>query len=170
MYWVRHSQIAFDIVCSTFSYRSVNLDRQYKDANQIPKAEPWVNLAHDKTSMQHSIKSTKKVLREADDGSGVKPIFERELKRLGGKLRYVQKQQTRQCHLVDHVIKQMAGGEAFLEGFLRYFLTKGPSSTKYCELLPELKGIDNKKLLKKAHDVQEYPPKWVPNPNFVFVL
>lgn len=143
-----------EIACAC---RFVNPDRQYKEHKQIPKAEPWVNLVHDKTSLQTSIKCAKKDLKSIPDGSIIKPILKRNVKRSQGKLHYVQKQQTRQCHFVDHVIEQMAGGTAFLEDFLRYLLTKGPSSTKYCDLLPELNGIDNQKLLKTAREVHKYP-------------
>ena len=134
-------------------YVVVSLDRYYKHGQQIPKAQPWIQLAHDKRALQGDIKGTLRNIHVAPDRSICKPILKRALKKLRGKANYIQKQKTRQCDFVDHVIEQMAGGEAFLEDFLRYLLTKGPSSEKYCQLLPELNGIDRQKLLGKAREV-----------------
>ena len=61
--------------------------------------------------------------------------FENRIKTLQGKLKYAQRQQRVRCRFVDYVIKQMAGGEEFVGGFLRYLLTEGPSSRRYHILL-----------------------------------
>ena len=116
------------------SRRLVNPDSRYKN-NEIPRADPWPTIVHDKTSLQHEIKQVRKTLRNAPAGSLRTPIFENQMKTLQGKLRYTLKQQREQCRFVDYVIQQMAGGEEFVGGFLRYMLTEGPSSTRYHILL-----------------------------------
>ena len=116
------------------SPRLVNPDSRYTN-NEIPKADPWPAIVHDKSSLQHEIKQVRRTLRNAPAGSQRIPIFENRIKTLQGKLKYAQRQQRERCRFVDYVIKQMAGGEEFVGGFLRYLLTEGPSSRRYHILL-----------------------------------
>lgn len=112
---------------------------RYTSDGSIPTATPWRQLEHDHRLAKQKVKDAVKYNDPNRD-------------ELQGQLDWIQRQRTRQCRLVDHVVAQMAGGKPFRAEMMEHVLTKGPCREEYLDQMDYLKSVKKVDLFREVKE------------------